>query len=43
MYKNDFIKYYDDKIQKDLKIKQNLLDIAIKSGLTDDWRNLIFF
>ena len=39
MYKNDFIKYYDDKIWNDLKIQQNLLDTAIKSGLTDDWRN----
>ena len=39
MYKNDFIKYYDDKIRKDLKIQQHFLDIAIKSGLPDDWRN----
>ena len=39
MYKNDFIKYYDDKIRKDLKIQQNLLDTAIKSVLTDHWRN----
>ena len=39
MYKNYFIKYHDDKICKDLKIQQNFLDTAIKSGLTDNWRN----
>ena len=39
MYKNDYIKYYDDTIQNDLKIQQHLLDTAIKSGSADDWRN----
>ena len=39
MYKNDFIKYHDDDIRKDLKLQQNLLDKAIISGHVDDWRN----
>ena len=39
MYKNDYIKYHDDKIRNDLKLQQHFLDKAIKSGHIDDWRN----